>query len=258
MDTRNWNEFTGDAAAFDYPGAALSESWKRLHAGDCEPWPDCDELQRAWRLFHAGRFGEAVDAGAAIGESAHVVINKASGIYADYLEDDETTRQAIYRAGIERAESAIESDPENANAHYFHAYHLGRYSQSISIAKALGQGLGGKIRKALDRAIELAPDHGEAHTALGLYHAEVIAKVGKLVGSMTYGASADKALEHFNEAIRLTDAPIAWIEYGNGLYLLYGDTKLDESNEAFEKAAAMEPIDAMQSLDIDYAKNSLV
>jgi tetratricopeptide (TPR) repeat protein len=185
------------------------------------------------------------------------VVNKASGIYADYLEEDDDARQAIYTAGVERAEAAIERDGENPNAHYFHAFHLGRYSQSISVARALSQGLGGKIRKSLDRAVELQPEHAEAHTALGLYHAEVIDKVGKLVGSMTYGASADKALEHFREAIRLSDAPIAWIEYGNGLYLLYGDKKLDESNEAFAKAAGMQPVDAMQALDIEYARNSL-
>lgn len=257
MDTRDWHEFTGDSETFDYAGDALREAWEGLHAGDCEPWPESEALQQAWRHFHAGRFAESVDAGLALGDRAHAVVNKASGIYADYLEEDDDVRQAIYQEGIARAERAMEAEPDNANAHYFHAYHLGRYSQSISIAKALSQGLGGRIKKSLDRTIELAPAHAEAHTALGLYHAEVIAKVGKLVGSMTYGASADRALEHFNEAIRLSDAPIAWIEYGNGLYLLYGDKKLDESNEAFEKAAGMEPSDAMQALDIEYAKNSL-
>jgi len=257
MDTSNWHALTGDPEAYDYPGAALEKTWTTLHAGDREPWPDAEPLREAWRLFHAGRFADAVDSGLAIGDEAHVVVNKASGIYADYLEDDESVRHRIYQEGIARAESAIKTDPDNPNAHYFHAYHLGRYSQSISIAKALSQGLGGRIRKSLDRAVALEPEHAEAHTALGLYHAEVIAKVGKLVGSMTYGASADKALEHFNEAIRLSDAPIAWIEYGNGLYLLYGDARLDESNEAFEKAAAMQPIDAMQALDIEYARNSM-
>ncbi|MDT8437479.1 MAG: hypothetical protein RQ729_00545 [Wenzhouxiangellaceae bacterium] len=257
MDTSCWAEFPHDAAAFNYDGNKLAKAWDRLHAGDCEPLPNDKALADCWRAFHRGDFARAVHDGLSLGDAAHVVVNKASGIYADYLEDDEAVRQAIYTAGTKRAEQAIETDPDNANAHYFHAYHLGRYSQSISIAKALSQGLGGKIRKSLDRAIELAPAHAEAHTALGLYHAEVIAKVGKLVGSMTYGASADKALEHFQESIRLSDAPIAWVEYGNGLYALYGDRKLDESNEAYAKAAAMKPIDAMQALDIAYARDSL-
>lgn len=257
MDTSNWAEFTGDPAAFEYPGNKLEKAWAELHAGDREPWPDDAAIQDAWRLFHNGHFAAAVDAALAHGESAHVPANKASGIYADYLEEDDAVKQAIYTAGVARAEAAIDADPDNPNSHYFHAYHLGRYSQSISIAKALSQGLGGKIKKSLDRAIGLEPLHAEAHTALGLYHAEVISKVGKLVGSMTYGASADKAMEHFKEAIRISDAPIAWIEYGNGLYLLYGDKRLDDSNEAYEKASGMQPVDAMQALDIEYARNSL-
>lgn len=257
MDTSKWADFTGDSSAFEYAGKKLEKAWDELHAGDREPWPEEQAIQHAWRSFHSGDFAAAVDAALAHGDAAHVVANKASGIYADYLEEDDRVKLAIYTAGIERAETAMASDPDNPNSHYFHAYHLGRYSQSISIAKALSQGLGGKIKKSLDRTIELEPLHAEAHTALGLYHAEVISKVGKLVGSMTYGASADKSMEHFNEAIRISNAPIAWIEYGNGLYLLYGEKRVDDSNEAYAKAAGMKPTDAMQALDIEYAHNSL-
>lgn len=257
MDTANWPDWSGDTNRFAYPGDALAKAWDRLHAGDREPLPDDEPLREAWRLFHQGRFGAAVERALDHGDHGHVVANKAAGIYADYLEEDDAARQAIYTAGIERAEAAIKREPDNPNAHYFHAYHLGRYSQSISVAKALAEGLGGRIKKSLDRTIALEPRHAEAHTALGLYHAEIIAKVGKLVGSMTYGASADKAIEHFNEAIRLSDAPIAWIEYGNGLYLLYGDKRVDDSNEAYARAAAMKPVDAMQALDIAYARDSL-
>ncbi|MCA1777818.1 MAG: hypothetical protein LC637_00110 [Xanthomonadaceae bacterium] len=246
MNTENWASFDQPATKFDYPANALEKAWPKLHVGDCEPWPGDETLVQAWCHFHRGEFADSVDLAVQTGETAHVVANKASGIYADYLEENDAVKQQIYKAGIARAEEAIEFDPENPNAHYFHAYHLGRYSQSISIAKALSQGLGGRIRKSLDRTIELQPEH-----------AEVIAKVGKLVGSMTYGASAEKALEHFNEAIRLSNAPIAWIEYGNGLYLLYGDKRLDDSNEAYAKAAAMKPLDAMQALDIEYASGSL-
>ena len=257
MDTSKWADFTEGSTAFEYPGSKLEKAWDQLHAGDREPWPEDDAIEEAWRLFHVGNFAAATNVALAHGDSGHVVANKASGIYADYLEADDSVKQAIYTAGIERAEAAMAADPDNPNSHYFHAYHLGRYSQSISIAKALSRGLGGKIKKSLDRAIELEPLHAEAHTALGLYHAEVISKVGKLVGSMTYGASADKSIEHFKEAIRISNAPIAWIEYGNGLELLFGEKRIDDSNEAYARAAGMKPLDAMQALDIDYAQNSL-
>ncbi len=257
MDTGKWAEIDLDTAGFAYPGAALKKAWTSLHAGDLEPWPDDEDIIEGWRAFHAGDFAAAVDAAEAAGDAAHTLANKAAGIYADYLEEDDAVKQAIYQAGIERSERAIAAFPTDPNAHYFHAYNLGRYSQCISVAKALSQGLGGKIKASLERTLELAPKHGEAQTAMGLYHAEIIAKVGKLVGSMTYGASADKAIEYFEEALRLSDAPITWIEYGNGLYLLYGDKKLDESNGAYARAADKKPIDAMQALDVRFASESL-
>ncbi|AKS42165.1 hypothetical protein [Wenzhouxiangella marina] len=264
-----------ESATFDFSGKALAKHWAELHRGDCEPWPDADRiialdpscedpagtaehLADAWRCFHEGDFAGAVDRAEAIGLLAHAVANKASGIYADYLEEDDEVKLDIYRNGIERAEAAIKAFPDDANAHYFHAFLLGRYSQCISVAQALAQGVGGKIKASLERALKLAPKHAEAHTAFGLYHAEIIDKVGKLVGSMTYGASADKSMQHFAEALELTpDAPIAHLEYGNGLYLLYGDKKLEDSNEAYRTAASMTPIDAMQRLDVDYASSSL-
>lgn len=258
MQTDDWAEFPHDRRPFTYAGDTLAEAWEDLHRGDCEPLPDDERVQEAWRRFHAGDFAGAVGLADEIGLAAHAAANKASGIHADYLEDDEETKLAIYQAGIERAESAIAARPDDANAHYFHAFLLGRYSQCISVARALAQGVGGRIHASLTRTLELSPDHAEAHTALGLYHAEIIDKVGAMIGRMTYGANADKALEHFETALELTpDAPIAHIEYGNGLYLLFGDKRLEESNAAYEKAAAIKPIDAMQKLDVEYAKASI-
>jgi len=275
MTTQKWADFPHQNKAFDYAGEALKTSWTALHRGDLEPFPDAERVlaldprhsnpeqtakdwQQAWRDYHAGRFAQAVETALAVGPLAHAVANKASGIYADYLEEDEQEKLAIYQTGIERAEAAIASYPEDPNAHYFHAFLLGRYSQCISVAKALAQGVGGKIRQSLDQALKLAPKHAEARTASGLYHAEIIDKVGKLVGGMTYGAKGDTAISECQTALKLTPkAPIAHIEYGNALYLLYGDKRIDESNEAYEKAAAIEPIDAMQKLDAEYAKSYL-
>jgi len=71
---------------------------------------------------------------------------------------------------------------------------------------------------------------------------------------MTYGASADLAIEHFERALDLTPrSPIAHIEYGNGLYLLYGDRQLDKVSELYEKAVELDALDAMEKLDIEAA-----
>jgi tetratricopeptide (TPR) repeat protein len=254
----DWNAFPYDNQAYQYQGADLTDAWEVLHKGDREPLPENEHLLQAWRFFHAGDFQQAVNSADELGIDAHAVANKATGIYANYLEDDADRQVALFQQAIERAERAIEALPDDPNAHYFHAFNLGRYSQSTSVVKAIKQGLAGKIRDSLERALELKPKHAEAHTALGLYHAEIIDKIGKLMGSVTYGASPEAAIEHLQTAVELTpDSPIAHIEYGNGLYLLYGDRKIDEVTDCYVRASEMTPRDAMEHLDVAFAQSEL-
>ncbi len=148
--------------------------------------------------------------------------------------------------------------PKYANAYYFHALALGRYSQGISVAKALAQGHGGKVRDSLTKALKLNPDHADAHIALGAFHAEVINKVGAMVGGLTYGAKKDAAIEHFEQALKLNpDSAIARIEYANGLVMLFGDAKMKQAEKLYNDAAACKPVDAMERLDVEAAKAEL-
>ena len=251
---KNWNTFPHDASAYAFKGNALKSSWNDLHAGDREPYPEDKTLVEAWRAFHHGDFQQAVKLADKVGLEGHAVANKATGIYATYLEDNNERQIALFKEAIKRAEAAIEAFPDEANAHYFHAFALGRYSQSISVVKALKQGVGGKIHKSLERTLELEPKHADAHTALGLYHAEIIDKVGKLIGSMTYGASEKKSMVHFRKSLELAPrSPIARIEYANGLYMLYGDDRYDEVSELYVQAAEATPLDAMEKLDVESA-----
>lgn len=249
-----WNKFPHDNSVFLYQGGKLKKAWAQLHPGDCEPYPEDENLQEAWRCFHRGDFQQAVSLADQCGIAGHAVANKATGIYATYLENNENRQIECFKAAIKRAEQAIRELPDDPNAHYFHAFNLGRYSQSISVVKALKQGVGGKISASLHKTLELQPDHAEAHTALGMYHAEIIDKIGKLIGGMTYGASEKEAIRHFKAALELTPgSPIAHIEYGNGLYLLYGDSRLDDVTDLYVKAADMTPQDAMEKLDVESA-----
>jgi tetratricopeptide (TPR) repeat protein len=249
-----WNKFPHDNSKYDYAGSALEDAWAELHEGDLEPFPADETLQEAWRCYHRGDFQQAVELADGFGLAGHVVANKATGMYATHLEDQERRQIECYKTAFARGEKAIAEFPDEANSHHFYAFNLGRYSQTISIVKALKQGIGGKIFNALSRALDIEPKHADAHTALGLYHAEIIDKIGKLIGGMTYGASEKKAIEHFEKAIKFAPgSPIAHIEYGNGLYMLYGDSRLDEVSDLYERASNFTPRDAVEKFDIDSA-----
>jgi Tfp pilus assembly protein PilF len=156
------------------------------------------------------------------------------------------------------ASAAKTALPAEANSHYRHAFALGRYSQRISIVTALKNGFASKVRESLDQTLKLDSKHAEAHTALALYHAEIISKIGAMIGGMTYGAKAAEAEKHIQLALKLTpDSPIAHAEHANLLLLLYGDKKENAAAGAYEKASKLKPKDAMEKLDAEYAREQI-
>ena len=252
-----WTAFPYDNSAFVYTPATLKKHWARLHAGDAEPFPKDADVVQAWIHFHAGEFQAAHDAGLAAGGAGVTVANKAQGIYANYLEKKEKVKLEMFLEIAERAEAQQADDPKNPNAWYWQAYALGRYGQGISVAKALAQGLGSKVKTALETTIQLAPKHADAHIALGAFHAEVIDKVGKLLGK-TQGADTATGLKMFEQALKLNPASaIAMIERANGLVMLEGDKRMKEAEQLYADAAACEAMDAMELLDIELAKEEL-
>jgi tetratricopeptide (TPR) repeat protein len=250
-----WTAFPHDTVEYD--AASVKKHWARLHAGDAEPLPKDAKVLDAWVLFHNGEFQKAYDAGLKAGGAGITVANKAQSIYANYLEKSEKTKLAMFQEVAERAEAQQAEDPKNANAYYFQAYALGRYSQGISIAKALAQGLGSKVKTALETAIKLSPKHADAHIALGAFHAEIIDKVGGLLGK-TQGADRATGAKMYQQALKLNPkSAIAMIEYANGLVMLEGDKKMKEAEKLYADAAACEPADAMEVLDVEMAKAEL-
>ncbi len=252
-----WSAFPhlGD---YDWNAAKVRKHWARLHAGDAEPLPDSPEVLEAWVLFHRGEFMQAAEAGLHAGRAGITCANKATAIHANYLEKKEKRKLELFMEVVQRAEVQAVQEPQNANAHYWQSYALGRYSQGISVAKALAQGLGGKVKEALERTIRLQPKHADAHIALGAFHAEVIDKVGSLIGGMTYGAKKETGLKLFQDALRINPgSQIGMIEYANGLVMLEGERKMREATKLYEQAAGTKPIDAVERLDVELAKAEL-
>lgn len=282
----SWVRYPYSKESFDYFPDELEESWPRLHRGDREPFPDSawikrasaqqpllrDELEEnrlspqtaaellleAWRCFHRGDFQQAVEQGLALGMLGYAPANKAENTQANYLESDTASKAALFQRVMQRAEQAQQRMPEHANSWYLYAYAAGRYAQCISVTKALAEGLAPKVRRSLERALELEPEHADAHTALGVFHAEIIDKVGSLIGGVTYGASRDEALKHYRRGVELApESASALMEYADGLLILLGKRQRDEAVALYRKAAAIEPADALEKLDVELAKSQL-
>jgi tetratricopeptide (TPR) repeat protein len=265
--------------------ASFHQRWARLHVTDREPWPDerligrlakeearfatwlqsvdgaaavAHDLQSAWEKFHEGDFHAAIDAGRRLGPLGAVVANKAAAVHCLYSKRGNTRELELLDAAVKRGEEAVAVLPEHANVHYTLALALGRYSQRTSILKALAAGVAGRVRTHLERTLELEPRHAEAHVAFGLYHAEIVAKLGALAASLTYGASGDAALVHLRRAVKLApDSPIVQMEYANGLMLLDSKGNREEAKALYAKAATFAPADEMERLDVERARRGL-
>lgn len=271
------------ASSYRLEGEKLARLWKRLHQGDCELFPDiarvgraekqsrafsrwlatygkpevlASRLQDAWREFHAGDFEAAIDLGSTLGPLGASAANKAAGVYVTYLEKNQERALEILQAAVRRGEDAIEVLPDDPNAHYMLAFVLGRYAQRISILQALANGIAGRVRTQLEHALRLEPRHADAHIAFGLYHAEIVAKLGALAARLTYGASQSAAFEHLDRALKLAPASaIARVEYANALLLLDARTNGERARKLYAEAAACKPGDAMERLDVEQAKS---
>ncbi len=284
MSATRRKEATGPGR-YRYAGEKLHAQWGRLHLADCEPWPDArriaalarhgagfaalvaarggaeavaEQLQAAWRAFHAGDFVAAVELGDGLGAPGGSVANKSVAVQILHTAGSETQKLRMLTSAMRRGEAAAAELPDYPNAHYMLALVLGRYSQRISILAALAQGLAGRVCTHLERTLELEPRHAEARVAFGLYHAEIVGQVGSLVARLTYGASRDAALEHFRRAAQLAPvSAIVHIEHARALMLLDADRYRAEGQALYRRAAECQAHDAMEDLDVAFAQRCL-
>lgn len=253
-----WKHFPYPDNAYLHTPESLAAAWQRLHAGDVEPFPQQAALVQAWIAFHAGDFARAARLGLAVGVPGYAVAHKATCMYATHLEPDESVRLALFEEVAERCERQQAEQPDNPAGYYWHAYSLGRYALGISVVKALAQGMGAKVRNSLNRTVTLAPLHADAHIAFGIYHAEIIDKVGGMIGALSYGASKDDGYQHFRTALALNPASAsARSEYARALQMLDGKKKLAEVMNLYAQAAECVALDAKERLEVEAAIDEL-
>ncbi|QJP11355.1 hypothetical protein [Pseudomonas multiresinivorans] len=290
-----WKPFPYDQQAFDYSGDKLREAWPRLTRGFGAnyPFPDADwvvtmatrhpealektvaagtgfsgkpeeaqvyaeKLQDVWRKVFRGDFAQAKKDGLALGVGGQVPGMFAQVLYAMFLAPNQDEKQRLLEEVISYTDEAgplLNADPI---AQFGRAYAKARLAEDLPVPVVLKRGYTSEIPKELDALLAKQPNQPFALALYGGYEAGVIRKVGKLVGKMTYGVSADKMEQYFARSFRAADdLPIGHYEYANALGYVYGEDEEQKALEQLQKAVAIKPINAMEALEVAHAQQLL-
>ncbi|PTQ67923.1 hypothetical protein [Pseudomonas sp. GV071] len=290
-----WKPFPYDQAAYDYSGDKLRQAWPQLTRGfgDNYPYPDAEwvikmattypkalemtvagdtgftgkpeeaeiyaqKLQNVWRLMFKGDFAQAKKEGLALGVGGQIPAMFAQVVYAMFLVPNQDEKHRLLEEVIDYTDKAGELVQADTVAQFGRVYAKARLGEELSVPVVLKRGYTNQIPKELDALLAKQPQQPFALALYGGYEAGVIRKVGKLVGSMTYGVSADKMEGYFARSFKQSNnLPIGHYEYANALGYVYGDDEEAKVIQHLKEAAAIKPINAMEALEVAHAKDLL-
>ncbi|WP_161864966.1 hypothetical protein [Pseudomonas yangonensis] len=290
----NWKSFPLDQSAYDYSGDKLRQAWPQLTRGFGDyPFPDADwvlnmatqhpqalektvaagtgfsgkpeeaeayaqKLQEVWRLMFRGDFAQAKEQGMALGIGGQIPAMFAQVVYAMFLVPDQAEKHRLLEEVIAYTDEAGDLVQADAVAQFGRVYAKARLGEELSVPVVLKRGYTSQIPQELDALLAKQPRQPFALALYGGYEAGVIRKVGKLVGKMTYGVSADKMESYFQRSFQARDdLPIGHYEYANALTYVYGDDEEQKVIEHLERAVAIKPISAMEALEVAHAQKLL-
>ncbi|MBA1145978.1 hypothetical protein H0Z60_02790 [Ectothiorhodospiraceae bacterium WFHF3C12] len=267
----NWRKF-GHHQRFELTREALREHWPVLHQRDAEPFPDAERIralaadlgrappddalataramQDAWRAYHAGRLHDAYRLARAQGPYGYYLAERAWVAYTGTLAPEDM-RLPLLEAAVRR----VKANPQprsrvRLNAYWVQGLLLGQYSRHVSTAVARERNIPDRVSRVLEWVLEHRPDHAQAWINLGAYHSEIIERVGWLLARMTYGASAEHALDAYERGLAL--APGMAVGYGEaamGLHRIDAEAHRARIREYVARLRGLQPKDAEDFLE---------
>ena len=140
-----------------------------------------------------------------------------------------------------------------------YAYAVARLAEDAPVAKTLTAGYAPAVINSATEALAVDSDHPLTLALNAAFDANVIRRVGKGMGRITFGAQPINAEADFNKAIGLAgDMAIIRYEYANSLLYIGKDEEAANAMKQLQAAAAMTAGYSMEALDVLYARKRLV
>lgn len=236
------------------------------------PDPDFDgdyerlsrEVIHVWRLFFRGDFQESMRAGEKIGPYGQMAGKLSQMIYAIYLEPDLEHKHMLLQDTINvirdygptldkmRRDPRFHNDFISIRCAY--ALAIGRLAEDVPIPVAIGRNYVFKLLSVTDDARDFAPMHPLGLTFRAGIDANVVRKLGKATGRITFGARQANVEDLYQRALAIVpDSAVIRYEYANSFLYLNKRKEIDRALEELKQAAAQKPRYAMEALDAMYA-----
>lgn len=260
-----------------YEGNELRRHWSILHSNDSIPWPSSESvknqltpflanivdntalpdnfngnfgevansLQEAWRLFHAGQYQASYKLSSTLGVAGLIPKLRSLAIYHHYFESDKKQRKKTFAALIREIDSLQKRyHLEDPAIYLLKAFAIGRYGQEINPISAFAKGLGGKLKRNIYRAAELAPENSEALMFKAVFDAEAIRYAGGVTSKMLYGASKKRSLDNFERALSRSPKNTALLlEFGKACLHICKKKQRSKGYELLQNLVRMKPTD---------------
>lgn len=288
-----WHKVPFDAQPFDYTPEQIRASWDQLMSGLGVPYPsaqlmrdsyarfpelqaahrgfagDYDQLEQdlnhVWRLFLRGDFQAAMQRGSELGPMGTVAGKVSQVFYAVYLEPNLDQKHMLLQdsantiRGFANAFEQMKKSKEEVYRNNYvvaqiaYVYAIGRIAEDVPIPVAIGRNYVFKVLGAIDDVRTMAPQNPLGLAASAGADANVVRKVGKATGRITFGARQNTIRTDFEQALKTADLAVIRYEYANAILYLNKKRDIDEAIAQLKRAESTKPRFAMEALDAMYA-----
>lgn len=196
-------------------------------------------LQDAESLYAAGNYRAAALAGQSLGTADGLAVAvRARLVRAAYLLPFERGKAELYQAQA-LADQVLAKNPNQPEALLDMAIILGYRARIEGYVGAFFDGLAKKARRLIRHAEKLEPESAWARAVDAGWNAEIVVGAGPGLAKSLYGATRDKALGLYRQAVALDPTnPTIRLEYAKAIIKLQGKGGWADAVRQLDKALA--------------------
>lgn len=180
--------------------------------------PLATATQEVWRLHYQGQFQQAYELGMQLGPAGAVPALYSKLMYAALMVRDKEQKLALFREAAAESERLLPLAEGYGFAEFGLLYARARTLELLDTSAASASGFLGSTQEALRDLSGRYPEQALYPASLGGVQAGIVERVGSFVGRITYGATEARALESFEQALRLQpNLPVIYLEFSVAL-----------------------------------------